>query len=393
MFPDKPPPIDPKDRALLKPLSALGKNSSTGPANTVSFLRRTEYMTSLGNKIDSSSALRSMNSRSQPQRRGQQQAARKEPEAFKKDPASILRAVEKGFNLAYPQDAFIGEGLDSARVKGTDITPAEKEAWERPRHPTKPTLKLLDSYPVLPDLDAIPDSGSYIVFKYQSNPIKSTSIYDERLDQMILYPLPPTIEQQMAFDAQNEEHAADPTSVPKPTMPAVDFVAFMPEGGDDALENLSKLKRKFDVFNGDHDADELYPHPADAEFPAPHFKFDKLRAYETYQLTADADALWNDHLAVALHEPRDEEHDVDHLERVTKRQKAAYLYPILQRTVIRPRRNATVGVGINRHARPLTEEEKVDRLGVTVDDMNDDALASLRTIIKPLDPVAEEDAD
>jgi hypothetical protein len=396
MFPDKPPPIDPKDRALLKPLAALGKNSSTGPANSVSFLRRTEYMTSLGNKVDGNSVLRSMNSRSQPIRRGQQQPVRKEPEAFKKDPANILRAVEKGFNLAYPRDAYIGDGDKSGRAKGADITAAEKEAWERPRHPTKPNLKLLDSYPVLPDLDAIPDSGSYIVFKYQTNPVKSTSTYDQRLDSMILYPLPPTGEQQSAFEAQLEEHTANPTGVLKPTMPAVDFMAFIPEGGDDvetARENLSKLKRKFDVFDADHDADDLYPHPAGDDHPNPHFKFDKLRAYETYQLTADADALWNDHLAVALHEPRDEEHDVDHLERLTTRQKAAYLYPIMQRTLIRPRRNVTVGVGISRQARPLTEEEKVDQLGVTIEDMNEEALASLRGIIRPLDPVAAEDDD
>ncbi|KAH0296798.1 Paf1 complex protein, partial [Aureobasidium melanogenum] len=44
MAQDPPPSLHPKDRALLKPLSALGK--PTAMNNGVSFLRRTEYISS-----------------------------------------------------------------------------------------------------------------------------------------------------------------------------------------------------------------------------------------------------------------------------------------------------------------------------------------------------------
>jgi RNA polymerase II-associated factor 1 len=388
MFPDRPPPVDARDRALLKPLSSLGKSSSV--TGSVSFLRRTEYITShRGEKNDGSSVLRSNSASKASSRRA---AAPKVSEPAKKDPEAMLRAIEKSFNLAYPHDAYTGP--DSVqRFRGAEVSKGEKDAWERPRHPTKPGVTLLDSYPLIPDLDALPDGGSYLILKYQTNPVASTKTYDSRLDYMLLYPIEPSAEKKAELEAAQEAWRLDPGNKPEP-MEVADFVAFLPENAG----MIPNLKRKYSVYDADNDSPELYTTPAsESQFEEPHFKFTRVRAYETYQQTGSHDSRWHDSVAIALH---DADHDkqgpnAKH-SNAPKRQKAAYMYPIVQKTSMRPRR-AAAPVGTNMAMRSLMQRQQqqeddetmLDQMEVRIGDPNDEERGKIDEARRAMDPVID----
>ena len=93
---------NPRDKALLKPLNALGKPASA--LEQVSFLRRTEYAASSSPQMFASGSSKDI------LRKNDQKRATKARE--KEDPINILKNIVKGFDIAYPQDAYTGE--DSA---------------------------------------------------------------------------------------------------------------------------------------------------------------------------------------------------------------------------------------------------------------------------------------
>jgi RNA polymerase II-associated factor 1 len=349
MFPDKPPPVDARDRALLKPLSSLGKsNAVTG---SVSFLRRTEYITSHRvDRNDASNVLRSNNASKASSRRA---ATPKVSEPAKKDPEAMLRAIEKSFNLAYPHEAYTG--TDSVhRVRGAEISKAEKDAWERPQHPTKPGVTLLDSYPLIPDHEALPEGGSHLILKYQTNPVASTKTYDSRLDYMLLYPLEASADKIAELQAAQAAWKLNPGNKPEP-MEVHDFVACLP----DKAGMIPNLKRKYSVYDADNDSPELYSAPAsESNIGEPHFKFTRVRAYETYQQTGNADNSWHDTVAIALHDPDyNKQGPYPKHPNAPKRQKAAYMYPIALKTSMRPRR-AAAPVGTNMAMRSLMQRQQ-----------------------------------
>jgi RNA polymerase II-associated factor 1 len=187
MFEDDPTPLHPKDRELLRPLNALGKPVAS--TNAVSFLRRTEY-------ISSTSSVNKAAAKNNALRAGGNTNRNKQRlEANKDDPISILRGIVKGFDIANPQDAYRGE--DSQKnLRGGQVTQQERDAWARPVHPTKPNMRLLDSYPILPDLDSLPDTGNYMLLKYQTNPSDISTHYDPRLDVALNPPLTQTADEE-----------------------------------------------------------------------------------------------------------------------------------------------------------------------------------------------------
>jgi RNA polymerase II-associated factor 1 len=347
MFADKSPPVDARDRALLKPLSSLGKtNAVTG---SVSFLRRTEYITN--QRRDAIvNVLRPNNASKASSRRA---AAPKVPEPTNKDPEAMLRAIEKSFNLAYPHEAYTG--TDSVqRIRGAEISKAEKDAWERPQHPTKPGVTLLDSYPLIPDHEALPEGGSHLILKYQTNPVSSTKIYDSRLDYMLLYPLEASADKLAELQAAQAAWKLNPGNKPEP-MEVHDFVACLPEDA----EMIPNLKRKYSVYDAENSSPDLYTSSAaKSNIGVPHFKFARVRAYETYQQTGSADSSWHDSVAIALHDP-DYNKQGPHTKHpnAPKRQKAAYMYPIVQKTSMRPRR-AAAPVGTNMAMRSIMQRQQ-----------------------------------
>ncbi|OCK83302.1 Paf1-domain-containing protein [Lepidopterella palustris CBS 459.81] len=320
---DNPPPPHPHDRALLRPLAALGKPTSI--TSGVSFLRRTEYITSVaagGSRFESSSSSNTMRTRNPKRRRA---------DISKDDPVHILRAIIKGFDIAYPQDAYTGPDSDK-NIRGAEITTEEKKAWARPVHPTKKDVQLLDSYPILPDLDALPDTGSYMVYKFITCPVSSTDKYDERLDVAFLRPLTQPAEDLARMEAQQAAHDADP-SQPAP-IPQFDYEFFLPSNSN----KVRGIKRNFGVIDPDNE-EEVEFDGESKDSNRSYFKYERVRAYETYQQTGDPGNVHGDIVAVALHDPE----ATSELQRENPLQKAAYYYPVIQKTLIRPRRPAKKG--------------------------------------------------
>lgn len=338
-----PPPLAPADRALMRPPGALGKGNS-GAATGISFLRRTEYSTSHttgGMKFESSSSSNTMRIRKK--RRGGDTSI--------DDPINIARHIVKGFNIAYPEDAYTGQ--DSAEnLRAADTTAEERAAWKVPKNAKNPNLKLLDTYPLLPDWDATPDTGAYMVFKYMAPPINNPldPSYDPRLDVALLRPAGQTIKDQETYLQEREAHKTDPTaSMP---IPRYQFEFFLPP----SRSKIAGIKRNF-TTNDPED-------PSYVEFDSAEpdedgnmrksFKFENIRTYETAQQVGDTVDHYGDVVALALHDP--DRHRDDKL-RQGNLQKAAYFYPIIQKTSIRPRRPGRVDM--------VDEAQKVDIIDAT----------------------------
>lgn len=332
-----PPPLHPADKALMRPPNALGKanNNATG----ISFLRRTEYSTSHttgGMKFESSSSSNTMRIRKK----------RKGGDNSIDDPTNIARHIIKGFNIAYPADAYTGQD-NAENLRPADTTAEERSAWKAPKNPKNPSLKLLDTYPLLPDWDATPDTGAYMVFKYMAPPINNPldSSYDPRLDVAIFRPAGQTLKDQETFLLETQAQKNDPTaSLP---IPRYQFEFFLPQNRN----KIAGIKRNFTTNDPDEEGfiDFDTTEPDEEGNVRKSFKFENVRTYETSLQVGDTTDRYGDVVALALHDP--EKHRDDKL-RVGTMQKAAYFYPVIQKTSIRPRRPGRVDL--------VEEQQKVD---------------------------------
>jgi RNA polymerase II-associated factor 1 len=333
-----PPPIHPADKALMRAPNALGKGNASASTG-ISFLRRTEYSTSHttgGMKFESSSSSNTMRIRRK----------RKANDTSIDDPINISRHILKGFNIAYPADAYNGQ--DGAEdLRAAESTPEERAAWKMPRNSKNPNATLLDSYPLLPDWDATPDTGAYMVFKYMAPPINNPldPSYDPRLDVALLRPAGQTIKDRDMYIQESEAHKTD-ASVAMP-IPRYQFEFFLPP----TRHKVAGIKRNFST----NDPEDPSLITFDTEEPdedghvRKSFKYENVRTYETSQQVGDTVDHYGDVVALALHDP--EKHREDRL-RPGKLQKAAYFYPIIQKTSIRPRRPGRVDM--------VEEPQKVD---------------------------------
>ncbi|KAK8157141.1 actin-like protein ARP8 [Phyllosticta citrichinensis] len=361
MASENPDQVDIKDRPLLRPLSTLGKPTTASGGST--FLRRTEYITASGG--GGQGVFRDSNRVRKPKRRVQ-------TDEEKNEPINILRNIMKGFDIQYPEDAYKGHDTTS-NLRAEEITAEEKRAWQTPRHPSKPGLKLLDSYPLLPDLDALPEPGSYIVTKFQTNPVSQGDKYDERVNVGIFRILEPDLEAQAEYQRKTAEAEADPTK--DAPMPEFDYEFFLPGAAD----SVRGIKRKFDVLHPQRDEPDLY----DSENPETgkrFFRYDRLRAYETYQQTGNAKDPYDDTVALALHDANDKTG--------SNLTKAAYFYPVMQRTFIRPKRKQTRGA-MAMARQDEEEDNRVDALEVEVRDLDEGELELRRDVKARL--VAEDE--
>ena len=341
------PPVHPKDKNLLRPLSELGK-PKFNPAG-YSFLRRTEYISSDAKaraEANANAAKSAAKSAGPPK-------ARKPADTSKDDPMTILRSAVKGFDLANPEDAYTGPDNNTA-IRGAVPSPAETEAWKRPKHPSKPDVKLLDSYPLKPDLDATTDSGAYMVTKFTGNPTAQTKARDTRMDVGILYPV-------------------ESTQVPG----TYNYEFFLPP--DDVAAN--KIKKKLDVNNPDRDDQSLYTHK-DTDGSGM-FKYSHLRTYELNRQTNNSDQQYRE-VALALHEPD----GTDGLE------KGAYYYPISTKMQLKPQRNKNLAqLGLASQT-VNDEDKKVDALDLVIGEPDVEELASRGAHRDAVDPdLAEADGD
>lgn len=353
--------IHPADKELLKPLSALGKGAGAGGA--VSFLRRTEYTSSQGPQQFSSSTSKDLlRLRNDPKRR--------RLSTNKEDPLNIIRNVVKGFDIAYPRDAYKGEENETS-IRGAAITDADMKAWSNPKHPTKPDLQLLDSYPVLPDLDALPDAEGYIVTKFLTNPIASKDDYDIRLDAAVMR-IREDAQATEEYNRRLQEWEDSRSSKAAPTL-FLDYDYYLPN--EDS--SVRAIKRKLDVNDPENEDEDLYTD--DAADGQRAFKYARIRTYETQSQQNNPDDYYKDTVALALHDPEDEVGAVPGTKQ--RLSKGAYFYPILQRSALRPKRN----VGPVAQSQPA-DEDKVDEINLTIGELDEESRAAMlekRAIMDP----------
>lgn len=321
----QPPPAHPGDKSLLRSLAMLGKR--IGSTTGVSFLRRTEYISSdTGRaKVDTSP----LRARQSPKKRKASEAARDD------DPVRMLRGIYKGFDTAYPSDAY--RGPDTAeKLRGDAVTSPDAAAWEKPKHPTNEDLTPLDTYPILPDLCAFPDSGNFYIIKFSTNPVAASDTYDKRLDVAILHPQLPFPDAQKCYEDAKVAYEADP-SLPAPKAVDYNYTFYLPED----LKSADAAIMAADSNNPDHDNDSL--HPYENEEGRRYFRYHYQRTYETYNQSSSHDDQWGESLTMSLHDPQDEDvFDADTID-TRKLQKAAYVYPVVTRAIIRPKRKTHLG--------------------------------------------------
>ncbi|KAK2590170.1 hypothetical protein QQS21_012150 [Conoideocrella luteorostrata] len=320
------PIIHPHDRPLLRPIAALGK-LKVAEAN-VSFLRRTEYISSTTPKRYEGGNPRALLAKAR-------KPARTAPDAAADSPQVIKRKIDRGFDIAQ-QDL-----KDAKRVK----------------HPTKKHLKVVEAVPLLPDLDAFPDSGAYVTVKFLTNPVSSANEYDSRLPSGLFRPIERTESEEAAYEAALEAHEQDPESNPKPQN-LMNYDFYLGQNSTVA----SNFRRKFDIDDPDHDRDDLYTHQGDG---AGYFQFNRIRAYETaHETELDHPTKYTDEIIVAYND-----------EEAYPKQKAMYYYPIMQKSTIRPQRTKNIArtIGISQE-----EEQIVDQLDITVEDPTEEMLDAMR---------------
>ena len=273
-----------------------------------------------------------------------------------------MRSVVKGFDVANPDSAYKGPDTSEV-VRGLQPSLAELEAWKNPKHPSKPQLKMIDSYPLVPDLEAITSDQGYTVFKFNGNPTETTDRTDPCLESALLRPLEPSLEVVTEYREKMARYQADPANVPEPSLPPMNFELFLPT--DDLTAH--NLKRKFDIYDSEKNSASLYTNVAQESGEVNNFTYINARSYET-GLQQNLREFPFQEVALALYDP-DLAGDTsdDHADSTSPatRQKAAYFYPIMAKQQLKPRRAmhlAQLGLA----ARKDDGEERVDVVEVTV---------------------------
>lgn len=246
------------------------------------------------------------------------------PDAAADSPEVIKRKIDRSFEIA-EQDL-----KDPKRVK----------------HPSKKHLKLVEAMPLLPDLDAFPDSGAYVTIKFLTNPMSlSSSKYDTRLLSGLFRPIDRTEAEEAAYEAAVAAHEQDPYTVPKPQN-LMNYDFYLGQSSDVG----TNFQRMFDIEDPDHDNEALY-----TDQTSGCFQFNRVRAYETAQETELGHTTkYQDEVLLAYNN-----------DTTYPRQKAMYYYPVMQKSIIRPQRTKNIA----RTAGITNEQEQiVDQLDITVDD-------------------------
>ncbi|CAK7228084.1 hypothetical protein SBRCBS47491_006784 [Sporothrix bragantina] len=326
-----PPPVHPHDRALLKPLSSLGKPRASEAA--VSFLRRTEYISSVASKGGAGGS---------PFRTGVNKARRPEkrssPEPDAGTPAYVKRKIEQSFAAAQT---------------------AARDRYSRVRHPTKKNLRLAAAYPLIPDLGAFPDSGAYVTMKFSNNPVVAGSgVYDSRLLSGIFKPIEMSEEERLALEVATKAYERDPHRNPRPQN-RMKYEFYLP----DKAASAEAFRHTFGEAEGSNKDDE----DEDKE----RFSFNRVRAYESIEEKEYTHATkYAEEILLAFTEDAVQAAP-DLGDGVAGGPRAALYYPVMQRTVVRSQRQ-------KQRARDLDDENgdgserPVDRMLVAVQDPPED---------------------
>ncbi|KAI9833689.1 MAG: hypothetical protein M1826_006780 [Phylliscum demangeonii] len=359
-MPREPRTVDPKDFALLRPLAVL-RNEPVAVEN-VSMFRRTAARTA-----EKAASQPAKGTTVRPRLSLPKKRRRRADPSIRENAAFILKTVMRGFDLAYPQSSAA-----AADAAGDGLLEEEREAWKNPQHPTKRHLKLVDSFPILPDLNAVSDSGGYILMTFAKYPVPVSDAYDDRLDCALLRPVELSAAASAARRAGARTRVADP-SKPAPSLSAYDYHYFVPQHA----RSVDRIKQKFAVDDAQRDDPALYDYE-DPETGHRCFRYEQARIYETVTTSSQTDRKF-DEIALTIYDPARIRASSTAAEEgpSPKKQKAAYYYPIVQKTNVRPRRSNLLmpGLGGMYAGGEDDKKEHVNALDVTVRDLNDEERA------------------
>lgn len=282
---------------MLRPLATLGKPQVSGAS--VSFLRRTEYISNANTTSKASLFHKPARNNSGSKQRP---LKRKSPSPEAGTPAHIRRKIEKSFEVAQ-------ENLkDKTRVRHPTKAPVGKNKG----------LRVVEAYPVLPDLDAFPDAGTYVTYKFAHPPIShSKGGYDKRLQNSILKFMGRNETEEQAYQEALHAHLQDPAAHPKPA-DQNHYELYLAEN----LSISEKLRAKFDWNNPDRDDESLNPGPVTSD-GNPAFSYSWARSYlATIESEGGHDTKYDEELAFAF-DPET---------------KTAWYYPLMQRNRLEPPR-------------------------------------------------------
>ncbi|RPB08291.1 Paf1-domain-containing protein [Morchella conica CCBAS932] len=316
---DPTPPVDPRDRLLLRSASSLGQTAltKTGSASAISFLRRTEYISA----EQSRSTFKGSGSTTSDRMLQASRAKRTATKDQDNDPLRILQAILKGFDVANPETAGQGTiGLKNLAAGDKAAANAERN-WKELRHPNKPQLRAVETFPLLPDFNATSDSGGYMLFKFSANPVVAGARRDARLDVGLLKPHEKPVDEEGNVDAVGQDV----------------FDYYLPASSGVA----SGIKRKFAAYKDDPTSGDEAVEEEDE------FRYEYVRSYETKSHKQHSDEL--EEAALIFH-AGDEE-----------KARGAYFYPVLTRYVLRPKRKSRFPPGMPMRHEDVEEEEEVEK--------------------------------
>lgn len=354
MAPEIQPVLDPADHALMLTPDQL-RNQNSKNVN-VSFLRKTQYMTSQNARANDA-FIRPNIRTSKPTRR----SSINEPQIARDDPVNIKRHVQKGFDIANP-DTATPQSLSA-------VNPAELSAWRTPTHPDNPRLKPVSFYPILPDLDSSTDANGYISIKFEKPPLPALPNHggrDARIDVALLHG-EADASQEAAWSKKKRAYDENPELYENPgDQPYIwDFSVPRRPGAD----VVAAVKRKFDIMNPDRDDDSGYeglyvlgePRPG-ADIGIDYVKERSFGAVSTERPNLEFETLR--FMAISLFDSESAGQNSRLANEDTAVDKAAYYYPIIQRMRIRADRERIRSRGRNSDE----ADQKWNYLKLTVQD-------------------------
>ena len=241
-----------------------------------------------------------------------------------------MRHVVKGFDLANPEDKYEGPD-DPSHLKGANSTQAEIDAWNNPKHPSNPWLNCVEQYPMLPDMEALPESGTYYTMRFQGQPTTSTDRHDPRIDLALLNPI------ETGDDGYNYEF----------------YLIDQPDAA-------KALKRKFESTE------------TEMEEEAP-VKYRHVRTYETVKQTQSFQTPYRE-VALALHDGGSQ----------SRLEKGAYFYPIGMRVIMKPRRSRNL---LSQARHQDIDDGKADEINLTFREADGNEIEKRKGLYKDLLPV------
>ncbi|KAH0831628.1 hypothetical protein FOPE_02792 [Fonsecaea pedrosoi] len=349
MAPEVQPVLDAADQALLMSLDQL---KSQGAKNNVSFLRKTQYMTSSQMARANDAFMRASPRTQKPQT----------PKAApvpvtRDDPENIKRQIQKGFDLAYPDSI----PFNPPEAKANPITPQERDAWKNPVHPDNPRLKPVDFYPVIPDLETGTDMASnWQALKFDKPPLPPyKGRRDDRIDVGILM-ASENAALMPAWRAAKEAFDRDPEKFADPGPEPYTWSLSVPKQPD----STSRIRQLFDDSNPRKDDPSLMgpllEESADGSLRLP---FERVRVYpKATQDTVDPHRIMALSLVDANNLPRGS--------RFRKQGNAAYYYPILERVKMRADRGNLSGTRNNSNNNNNADDDIPDQVMVLFKEPN-----------------------